>query len=241
MFPIYKPDPKLCFQLKSPEDLRSLAQLITIAIPFTNSVNPELLQMSIDWSLLGCQVLPYRNSGGFIEITRQHIVNRFLQGERDFLLMIDSDVVPEPEAPFRLVQNNQPIVFGTYPIADEEGIKTSFTMGVVPDVPFADLPTEGLLKAEWAGVGIVAIHKGLLTDMQENEKAGKEPAFFIPLKERMEASQSGVISLTEDRVFCERVKQMGHDILVDLSVRAHHLKYLPLDGDSMILRSEKNK
>jgi hypothetical protein len=211
----------------SSEALNSFARSIMIAIPWTTSIHPELIDLMLAWRMAGIDVVPFQNAGGFLEITRAHITKEFMKTYKKYLVMIDSDCVPSPEGPMALACQNLPVVAGIAPIFHPvAGICANFQIehdGKImwPSVAAGvKLPMAGLAPVAWAGCGMICIQRNVIEKINK-----KETPFFIPEADRKKAAETGLIEPTEDRVFSEQVKRAGFEVFIDFEQHLKHYKH----------------
>ncbi len=164
-------------------------------------------------------------SGIYVEELRECIVRHFLETDFEWLLMIDSDIVWDPQDVIELylaakdwhADYGRPCVasglylshFGTsfLPIAWEDREQSQH-------LRFAD-PGPTVRDAEIVGAGFLLVPRSILVRLRETGRA------FDNIGE-----EAGVVG--EDVFFSRRVRDLGYEIIVDTAVRLAHLKTLSL-------------
>lgn len=220
--------------IRTPHQAQQLAMSIRVAVPFTTSINPELIELMMAWKEAGIDVQPYRNSGGFLEITRANIAYDFLkegsaQRPLTYLVCIDADVIPDnPEAPLMLARHNLPIVAGVVPIFHPQaGMVGNFQIDHKGSQMWArtdagvKIPREGLGEVSWAGLGMMCIHRDVLARF---DGLKSNSPFLIPDQKRDQAARTGIIDHTEDKHFCEMARAFKYPVVVDFGQRGAHIK-----------------
>jgi hypothetical protein len=143
---------------------------------------------------------------------RNTLVERSLERGSEWILFLDDDHVFPPSLLMRLLEHEQPIVSSLYlarampfaPVAfshlDEEGLYHA--------VKLADLPGEGLLKVRAVGTSGMLIRSEVF-------RAIDPPWFVYGREESWNAS--------EDIVFCEKARDAGFDVYLDLEAQLGHM------------------
>jgi hypothetical protein len=163
----------------------------------------------------------------------------FLRTDDDVFLMIDDDIVFEPDAPERVVAlaRERDIVAGVYPMRDGSGLGHRIGgMTISQD--------ESLVEVLHAGAGFLAVHRRVLEGLRDALPLCYEGApsaywpFFMPMliqSRGVEATlPKGVWEyLSEDWAFCERARAAGFKIWLDESVHVGHLTSLEVNVDNM--------
>ncbi len=229
-------DPRDAIMGMPQEEFLALAKSVAIIIPHRGSEGLHAgLAANIGlWRNLGAKTEPVEDQfGGFIELTRGGIAKTFLNycvehPEVEAIVMIDSDENVNWQAPFRLAAWNLPVVSGVVcSHSANRGIYANFTKKDrygVPRFPSVKntqkLPSRGLIKVHSCGTGLICIQKHVFEAIFE----GGDIPFYIKDEMRRDAISTGVLKLGEDMRFCEQVRDLGHDIHIDLSVHAVHFK-----------------
>ena len=205
-----------------------------IAVPTLGSVHTELVARLLYWQTqfppntigfhLGFNVAP-------VDRARNTIVQNFLAAKLNgqpltHLLMVDSDTVPQPDAPQRLLAHDVDVVSGMTPIANrnkETGelqfydncFETTETDsdGKVIKTNVAQRHT-GLRQILRCGGSCLLVKRHVLESLTP-------PWFQFELKDN--GTQH---SRSEDIYFCDMVKDNGFDLYADTDVLCQHNKQL---------------
>ena len=211
-----------------------------IAYPFTRPHYDDFLRsvVNIAASPGGIGAMDLHSIFGFsIDVARNALVETFLKGNADYMLMLDNDCKFAVEGVDRLLSHQLPVVCGgmytraippkptagTYLGKNEEGKHIYKFAGVAKDIvrkarKFVDDPSkitndivlpqeEGDLKP----IDGCGMHFTLIRrDVFETVK----PPWFV-----FEYGVQG----GEDFYFCRKAKEMGFDIAIDISVHSGHI------------------
>lgn len=227
----YTPTEKIA--IKCDEDMDRLCRRILVAIPYTTDrgILPQLQDLTVYWKSAGIEVVRFPNTGGFLDVVRCHSANTFLEDypTRDFLIMIDSDIVPEdPGSVLQLAQWNVPIVGALCVVKNPEG---ELVANYGAETPWGvrspklqkdkiKIESGDLLPVKWVGAGLLCIQRNVLTQI--------ENPFLLPESLRLEAAKTGTFSESEDQVFCRKAREAGFQVLVDPTITPTHMKLQPL-------------
>lgn len=151
-----------------------------------------------------------------------------LDSGAEYLLFIDSDVIPPADAVHRLLRWNKPIISGMYcrrspphmlPVMMRDG-------NWVTDLP-AD-PRNPLVEVELVGAGLLLIHRSVLEAVRKLEhRPGKT---WFDWRSDLNGLVPAGEATSEDYTFCRTVRrQLGIPILVDTSIRCLHVGYAEAD------------
>lgn len=180
----------------------------TIAVLHKGSVLSEL----DDWLISQFETYPgqlYRSKPRGNQIPRmRNLAVEKMWGR--WVLFVDSDCVPQPDALHRLVAHQLPIVgakvaerWSPFSVAatheDEEGRPRKYTI--------EDVPKTGLHKVLTLGMGCTLIRREVFEAV--------EPPWF-------RAGQIALDMLTEDTEFCLRAAKAGFSSHLDCDVQAGH-------------------
>lgn len=155
-----------------------------------------------------------------VDYARNYLVEEFLKTPLEWLLMIDSDVVP-PSNVLDLTRHGQQVVGGVcFGLIGGQVKSTIFKSA--PDLPGQYVQHEymndpGLIKVDATGTGCLAIHRSIVLKM-------KRPWFEFLYHEESRKIKTG-----EDIRFCEKVYELGYSVYVDKGVRCSHYKDVDLD------------
>lgn len=226
------------------EEFLKLVSEIMILIPHRSNegIAPGICRHFGIWGRFGLKMATIKDpNGGFLEILRGSMLNLFLEQcdnepRLKYAIMIDNDQAIEWWHPIQLAKWGEPVVSGVVcGYNHERGVFACFTAkdedgaARFPTVQETKkLPATGLIRAEQVGTGLMCLRK----DVAQAVSRQFEAPFMLPEKIRVKACATGTLPKGEDIVFCERVKELGYDIFVDMSVHAKHLKSLHLSWPS---------
>ena len=179
---------------------------ITIAIPSNRGVQPQCFQSVLEL-IAGSKYefeLLCPSEGYTIAENRNYIATYACNSKSDYLLMIDDDMVFEPDLLDRLIANKKDIVGvvhhpreGKPVVAIEEGKLTD------------EFPDK-LFECHAVGTGIILIKTEILHKI-------KRPWFAF------ETYENGCNKLGEDWYFCKQAKDVGYKIYTDPTIEVGHL------------------
>lgn len=197
---------------------------VFLPIPAYDWKIEALFQDSVDRAANGCHAQLCRTfgMGDGVARTRNNLAYTFLKETKcEFLFFVDSDIIFDPVDIDRIVSHGLPVVGGLYP-------KKSASLGWV----YSSLPGEevnektGLLKVRETGTGFLCVRRDVFEAMiakwpeiryEHDPVPGAERWDFFPMH-----AQGGRY-LSEDWFFCDRVRQLGLDVHVDVTVQVKHI------------------
>lgn len=161
-------------------------------------------------------------SGPRIAAGRNHIVESFLATPGEWFLMVDDDMVFEPDVIERFLEvadpAERPIVGGLTFGTGRDGIfPTLFRMDpeVQGPVRLDAWPLDGLVEVDATGAACLFIHRTVFERM-----AAEYPK---PWQWFQETTLNGS-AVGEDMTFCLRARSLGFPILVDTGIKFGHVK-----------------
>lgn len=165
-----------------------------------------------------------RHRGWGLDISRSHpidsnrnsVVRKFMllpeAQKYEWLLFLDTDVVPPDGAVERLLSHKKKVVGGVCLIMGSSGVPVP---NVSQDIPSGYVKAE-LMEVKGMGTGFMIIHREVL------EKIGKSPF-------RFRYDVWGTASVCgEDYDFCEKATKVGYKIYADFGVQCEHYKTVGL-------------
>lgn len=184
-------------------------------------------------------------TGPRITEARSQIVDAFLHAEQvcvdgkhpDWLLMVDSDMVWESDAPFRLIESANRVkakIMGGLCIGGGHAgmFPTLYKLdrlenGELSPSKLTDWPEGDVVKVDATGAACLLVHRDVYLKMAKDH-------FWLPdgtpephpwfIEGRRMGNQYG-----EDIGFCMRAKASGFDIYVDTAVEFGHMKAMCMD------------
>ena len=168
--------------------------------------------------------------------SRNNLTHEFLHATNgDYLLFLDTDLDFTPQDIKRLVQNRREdaVVCGQYAIK-QAGLRFCYNplKGEVED-------QNGLLRVAEAGTGCMLIPRKILQTIADKGRARLEYTDDQFKDKRISFFDVGVVGgryLSEDWLFCRRVRECGFSVLIDLEVlMGHHgwIRY-PLPDEHLV-------
>lgn len=160
--------------------------------------------------------------GALVDRARNILIEQMLHHpmEPTHLLFLDADIVPPAETLVQLLKHQVPIVSGLYrkrlpPHEPMAFVKRKKSGSIV----FEPISLKGpkLKKVDVVGAGCLLIQRDVFENISE-------PWFTS------EWTNQG--HLSEDFSFCEKAKQAGYEIYVDMSARLLHLEPMGVGTDS---------
>jgi 2-polyprenyl-3-methyl-5-hydroxy-6-metoxy-1,4-benzoquinol methylase len=194
----------------------------------------------------GWDVPPIKTGDGYIPRARGIIVSRWWRETADdVFLMIDDDIVFDPEDADRLVEqcrNGHDVICAAYPIRDGGALAIS----TLTAEPIRFLPGLAPVEIRYAATGFMAVHRRVIDALvptlplcHANQPWSYWPMFggmVIPEIEPIEH-----VDLSEDWAFCERARAAGFKIWFDPTIRLGHLAQVELDVMNMSKVFEANQ
>jgi len=205
---------------------------IFIGIPTTGNVMTELTK----WLL---QIVKhpdylfdiYLTGNSTICHNRNLICRAFLKGNADWMMCVDSDVVP-PLDIMKILDNDKKIIapinfvwksWGLAPLISKDA--PNGEKGYVITDPIAANSKEMLVEVDGTGTTCLFIHREVLEKMEA-------PHFMF------DYDKEGKICLGEDYSFCKKAKKLGYKIWIDKRFMTHHFKTTSLKAVNKYLVKE---
>ena len=206
------------------------AKKILISIPIApyTRVEPELMM----WLLKNITHYNFIEPGKYIvnldvvdgkpiSSVRNKAMNRFLDSNNDYVLTIDSDIVPPQNCIDELAKHDKDIVGATcfsfqygYPFAvvlRKEG-------GGYVNVDWDKYKDVRLQECDATGAACVLIKREVIVKMKDNLLKTTKKTMFYESK----YNEMGEISCGQDYVFCDNAIDIGYKIYVDKHVHCDH-------------------
>lgn len=163
--------------------------------------------------------------GALLVHTRNEILQRFMDLECDYALLVDSDLGWDPEAVMRLIIADKEISGGVYPARDGKGYK--FGACTEDDGKIIRCPETQLLKMNFIPAGFMLVKRSAIEKMQQ-----QFPELYYEPKNINSSFSRGYCLFNtevwngefwgEDYVFCQRARDSGVDIWVDPLIEFNH-------------------
>lgn len=187
---------------------------IYLSIPNTGTICSELTIKLIKWISESKHQIFYESSNEKpVEHNRNLIVQRFLKTDFDYLLMLDSDIVPQKN-PIDLVDFKLDIIscptwiyqyrlfLNVYKLNDEDDLE-----------PFY-IPEKDLIKIDASGTGCILISRKVLEKI-------KKPFERI-------YDENGLAILGQDISFSKKIREAGFDMYTHFDYICKHYKTIDL-------------
>jgi hypothetical protein len=157
-------------------------------------------------------VLPIQ-SGPAIDKGRNYLVDQFLDGPREWLLMVDSDMTFSPDDVARVYHHrDQDLIVGGLPVSSD-GIPTARKR--LEDGKFhAVIPTPKCVEVDYVGAAFMFAHRSVYEKVRA--EGFVRPYFAF-------TDDHG-----EDAEFCYRARALGYRVVADGMIRPGHRKTMTL-------------
>lgn len=160
--------------------------------------------------------------GSSIVMGRNQLVRSFLEGDAEWLFMIDTDMTFEPDTLDRLLAVNKPIVGGLcFGLRAGEVFPTLFVEKNGETFNALDWPENTVAKVDATGAACLLVHRTVFEKMAETYPP--PVPFFAD-----EILPSGLLR-GEDITFCHRARGLGFPIFVHTGVKVGHVKQVVID------------
>jgi hypothetical protein len=217
-----------------------------VTIEYLNAV--YRLQAACEARGIGCRV-ELLEDDRIIARARARLAARFLADpDASHLLFVDADIAFAPEAVFRLLAADRPLVAGVCPakrrdwpkiramaLAGAADLETAAAVYVVRFLPNADKSVQvedGFARVAYAGAGVMLIARAALEqvaaahpDLTAALAEGPTPMVFEPMIEP-ETGQH----LSEDYAFCRRFRDLGGEVWADVESAYAHVGHAVYRG-----------
>lgn len=163
--------------------------------------------------------------GALLVHTRNAILQRFIDLECDYALLVDSDIGWDPESVMRLIVADKEISGGVYPARDGKGYK--FEACSEQDGRIIRCPETNLLKMNFIPAGFMLLKRSAIEKMQQ-----RFPELYYEPKNSDSNFTKGYCLFNtevwgnefwgEDCVFCRRARETGLEIWIDPTIEFNH-------------------
>jgi hypothetical protein len=160
-----------------------------------------------------------------IDLARSRLATEALEEGFEELMWVDADIAFEPHAVERLRAHGLPVVCGLYPSKVDRKITAQLLPGT-GRIVFGQ--GGGLIEILYAATGFLYTRRQVYLDVRRNGNLpvcnrrrgqGTVP-YFLPM---VVADGDEFDYLSEDYSFCRRLRDCGHRIMADTTIRLQHI------------------
>jgi len=225
---------------------------VAIVVPHTGTV-------SMRWavSLATLEMPPHHivtKSNAAVDQSRELTVEDALEANPEWILFLDSDVIPPDDVFARLSRHGEAVVSGLYYVdgdfvhpaawmldendspstvdVDEHGRLVYDDRGTAAVLEMDD---QGLVTVDAIGLGCVLVHASVFAELEQPWFRWTKGYEDHPWDLRHEGEVPGV---SEDFYFCHKLAEAGVDVHLDTSVRCAHEKGCLVTDDGLFLESQ---
>lgn len=174
--------------------------------------------------------------GGILPVTgmpfdhaRNEVCKHGLAHGATHIFMLDSDVIPPPDAILRLLRHRQPIVSGVYfRRSPPQGLPVMQRGGRW----VADYPANSLIEVDVVGSGCLLLSRQFLEDMRDRFSQEPSNPWFCWKVNRAGYLPAGEMNMSEDFTLCWHARKNGYKVLVDTGVLCKHVGYAAAERNS---------
>lgn len=203
---------------------------ILIAVPTFETIMPDTFKAIWDMDKGGHDVDFEFVRGYDVATARNRIAQKAIDGGYDYVMMVDNDVTPKPDALVRLLSHGEDVVTGYYAHRGNDNLyngRTCVCRVLQPNgTPYFNYPLEseytasemeelkeagGLVRIHGGGMGCILIRTSVFERM------------FYPWYDWINYADENRGMLSEDLYFCEKLHAEEIPIYVDPNVPAGHM------------------
>jgi GT2 family glycosyltransferase len=187
------------------------------------------------------QLPPYTivaKSTAAIDLAREKALEDALTTDPEWVLFLDSDVIPPIPAYHQLRNRGVDIVSGQYYMDNPDGVHPAmWKLDENGSPAISGYDREGLINVDAVGMGCLLVNREVFESL--------EPPYFRwtrgfddhPWDLQHQGERPGI---SEDFYFCHKALEAGYDIYVDTTVKCIHEKRCYLTDDGLFLQSQLN-
>lgn len=186
--------------------------MVLIAVPHTGEIKTGLAKRLMEYEREeGVEV--FFNSARPVDINRNQIAEHFIEEtEHDYILMVDSDVIP-PTNVFEMLEDYDEDVFSPVVFSSNDGVP--YPVGMAENAEgqhsmYGKRITEELVELDSIGTGCIFISREVFEEIEK-------PYFSF------EKDEEGDLVYGEDISFCKKVRDAGFDIKMSMEYFAGHM------------------
>lgn len=209
---------------------------LAVVVPHTGSV-------SMRWAvrLSELQTPPHRivtKSTAAIDLARELTIEDALEMGVEWLLLLDSDVVPPVDVYPRLRNRGVDVISGLYYVDTPEQPHPAMWRLDENDAPTpVNAARDGLFNVDAIGLGCLLVRAAVLEDLERPWFRWTRGFEDHPWDLTHQGEKAGI---SEDFYFCHKLTEAGYDIYVDTSVKCLHEKTCFLSDEGLFLQSQMN-
>jgi hypothetical protein len=209
---------------------------IAIAVPHTGTV-------SMRWAVRLAELeMPQHTmvskSTAAIDLAREKTVEDALETDPEWILFMDSDVIPPRDVFQRLHSHGQDIVSGLYYMDNPDGVHPAMWRLDENDSPaICGYDREGLVSVDGVGFGCLLVNREVFETLERPWFRWTQGYEDHPWDLQHKGEKPGI---SEDFYFCHKALAAGYDIYVDTTVKCMHEKQCYLTDDGLFLQSQLN-
>jgi hypothetical protein len=209
---------------------------IVIAVPHTGEV-------SMRWAirLTELQMPPHSivsKSTAAIDLAREMTVEDALEVDPEWILFMDSDVIPPADVFPRLRNRGVDIVSALYYMDHPKQIHPAmWKLDENGSPAIAGYDYEGLVNVDAVGFGCLLVNRDVIDDIEPPWFRWSKGYDDHPWDLQHQGEKPGI---SEDFHFCHKAIEAGYDIYVDTTVKCMHEKRSYLSDDGIFLQSSLN-
>jgi len=147
---------------------------------------------------------------------RNEAVMKAKEFDADYILFLDSDMTFPDDIAMQLAKHQLPIVAGMYwhqsPPHFPLAYKLDPESGEHHYKHYVYYPRDSLFEVDLTGMGCMWVDTKVFDDIK------------MPYFDYLSTREDGLKNVTEDVIFCEKVKEAGYSIYMDPMVKCSHLR-----------------
>ena len=191
---------------------------VMIAIPTRGTIQIALLPSLINWIQNGAAIVI--ETAPLVDNARNKLVRVFLDSDKEYLLFIDSDIIPDNDSLQRLIGHDKDIISGVHNVIQ----------GYDNGVPIIIPSVSKTFKRQGQGIERTLAHHG--TGLQQVEGTATS---FLLIKRKVfdewkspwfmyEWNEGHTDFIGEDYWFCLEAQKRGFEVWADMDLLVRHVK-----------------
>jgi FkbM family methyltransferase len=169
------------------------------------------------------------NGDSLVSRARNSLTADFLASDCTHLLFLDSDLVFSPEQVGRLASHPEAIVAGLYPKKCSGPVQWVMNT-LLPGEMVPPMTASGLQAVRYAGTGCLRIAREVFVELAKRHPEESYPTDQQPSRREQDFWRVGVYTdpqggtryLSEDWFFCQRAREAGYTVWMDVRVICKH-------------------